>query len=173
MMCGFITIMWIIFRSVIAVKNKRISIKNELKLLLVYICIIVIARFVYFPMHMENGRVVPLNFDSSKIYPFRINIIPLVHLSDIYDGWQLYIIGNIVMFIPVGIILPFCFKQLNNIGKTILTGIASIIFIELSQLFFYERCTDIDDFILNTTGVILGAAIYFGIKRIKSQKKDV
>lgn len=35
----FITIMWIIVRASVAVIKKRFSIKHELKMLLVYICI--------------------------------------------------------------------------------------------------------------------------------------
>ena len=65
------------------------------------------------------------------------------------------------MFIPVGIVWPVCFKKLNNFGKTVLAGAAYSFLIEMSQLLFYDRGTDIDDLILNTTGVVIGALIYF------------
>lgn len=73
------------------------------------------------------------------------------------------IIGNITMFIPVGIIWPICFKKLDTPAKTILAGFGYSLLIELSQLLLYERLTDIDDLILNTIGVTIGAFIYFGI----------
>ena len=41
------------------------------------------------------------------------------------------------------------------------------LFIELSQLPFYDRCSDIDDLILNTVGIFIGALIYFGVKRAR------
>jgi glycopeptide antibiotics resistance protein len=79
------------------------------------------------------------------------------------------IIGNIAMFIPVGIIWPICFKKLDNIGKTILAGAGFTLLIELSQLFCYGRHTDIDDLILNTTGVAIGAVIVFAIRKARAK----
>ncbi|MBQ0002890.1 MAG: VanZ family protein [Treponema sp.] len=59
----------------------------------------------------------------------------VVHLFDIYDGWQINIIGNIAVFIPLGIIWPFCFGKLNSVKKTAFTGFCFSLFIEISQLF--------------------------------------
>lgn len=42
---------------------------------------------------------------------------------------------------------------------------------EITQLPFYSRCSDIDDLIMNTTGVFIGAIIYFGIKSLKARNK--
>lgn len=168
----FITVLWIALRAIFAIKNKRIDIKNELKLLTIYICIVVISRFVYFPLGLENGHIKPLVFDAERIVPFRMNFVPIIHMFDDYDGWLINIIGNVTMFIPVGICCPLCFKQLDTIWKTILAGAASTLFIEISQLLFYNRCTDIDDLIMNTTGVIIGAAIFFVIRNIIMKHKD-
>ncbi|MCR5022738.1 MAG: VanZ family protein [Lachnospiraceae bacterium] len=34
------------------------------------------------------------------------------------------------------------------------------------------RCSDIDDLILNTTGVVIGVVIYLGICAIKTKKEN-
>ena len=136
-------------------------------MLLVYICIIVITRIVYFPWHHVNGQIVPMRFDISKVLPPWVNLLPIVHLFDIYDGWKMNIIGNITMFIPVGIVWPICFKELDTIGKAILAGGGFSLFIEITQLLFYERCSDIDDLLLNTTGVTIGSLIYFGVYKLR------
>lgn len=162
----FITLVWIAIRAVIAVKNKNISISREAQLLLMYICIIVIVRIVYFPMHLVDGHIGVLKFDPSRIIPVWYNLVPIIHMFDSYDGWLMNIIGNVTMFIPVGIIWPICDKKLDTIGKTILAGAIFPLCIELTQMLFYERCTDIDDFLMNTTGIAIGAVIYFCIKRI-------
>ena len=166
----FITAVWILLRVIFAVKNKTVDIKNELKLLTVYICIVVIARFVYFPMGLENGHIKPLIFDASRILPIWFNLVPIVHLFDVYDGWIVNILGNIAMFIPVGIVWPICFKKLNTLGKSILAGGCFSLFIEIAQLLFFDRCSDVDDLILNTTGVVIGALIYFGIKKLRKKR---
>ena len=167
-----ITIVWIIVRGVVAVKSTSFSLKRELQMLLAYICIAVISRFVYFELHLENGKIQPLKlgFDGEGA-SFR----PFFFLVDRYDGWLINIIGNIAMFIPVGIVWPICFKKLDSIGKTILAGAGYTFLIEVSQLFCYGRHTDIDDLILNTTGVVIGAIIIFSIRKIRKigkGKKD-
>lgn len=140
-------------------------------MMMVYICIIVIARIVNFPWHHVNGLIGTMKFDASKIIPPWVNLLPILHLFDIYDGWQMNIIGNITMFIPVGIVWPICFKKLDTIGKSILAGAGFSLFIEISQLFFYERCSDIDDILLNTAGAAIGALIYFTYKKLRVIKR--
>ena len=118
----FITLAWIVTRAICAIKNKRVDWKYEAKLLTVYICLVVIARIVYFPMRLVEGRIASLVLDVDKIFPLWINLIPIVHLFDVYDGWLINIIGNVTMFIPVGLAWPFCFKKLDTLGKTVLAG---------------------------------------------------
>ena len=160
-----ITATWISARSVIAVHSKTFSIKRELQMLLVYICLVVIARFVYFPLHHINGEIGTLKVGFTETSADKISIIPFNFLFDRYDGWQINIIGNIAMFIPVGIVWPICFRKLNDIRKTVLAGIGLILIIELTQLLCPSRHTDIDDVILNTSGVLIGACIVFAIRR--------
>ena len=74
------------------------------------------------------------------------------------------------MFIPVGIILPVCFRKLNNVFKVTLAAFGMTLFIELSQLLLYDHSTDIDDLILNTTGAFIGAMIYFLVVIIRRRK---
>lgn len=169
----FISLAWVVARAISSMRNHKVDWKYEAKLLTVYICLVVIARIVYFPMRLVEGRIASLVLDVEKIFPLWINLIPVVHLFDVYDGWQINIIGNITMFIPVGFVWPFCFKKLDTLGKTVLACAGFPLFIEITQLPFYDRCSDIDDIILNTTGILIGALIYFGIKRLKTRKKSV
>lgn len=169
----FITLLWIVARIICGIRSKKVDLKHEAKLLTVYICLVVIARIVYFPMRLVEGRIASLFLDVNKIFPLWINLIPVVHLFDLYDGWLINIIGNISMFIPVGLAWPFCFKKLDTIGKTILAGGGFSLLIEITQLPFYDRCSDVDDLILNTTGVFIGAIIYFIIKRLRTYNKKV
>ena len=170
MIVGFITLCWIITRLSVFLLKKEFNILRELQLILVYICIVVIARMVFLPLHLVDGHLGTLVFDASKILPFRMNLKPFTFLNDFYDGWQINIIGNIAMFIPVGIVWPICFKKLNTIGKSILAGGCFSLFIEIAQLLFFDRCSDVDDLILNTTGVVIGALIYFGIKKAAQKR---
>ena len=168
-----ITLAWVATRVICGVKNHNLDWKYEAKLLTVYICLVVIARFVYFPLHQEEGRVASLFLDIDRMFPLWINLFPIVHMFEVYDGWLINIIGNITMFIPVGLIWPCCFKKLDTIGKVVLAGGGFTLFIEITQLPFYARCSDIDDLIMNSTGVFIGAIIYFGVKHLKNSKKMI
>ena len=167
----FITLAWVTVRVICDIRNQKVDWKSEGKLLTVYICLVVIARIVYFPLRLVEGHIASLILDVEKIIPLWINIVPIVHLFDVYEGWQINIIGNIMMFIPVGLTWPFCFKKLDTIGKTVLAGAGFPLFIEITQLPFYDRCSDVDDLILNTTGILIGAIIYFSVKWLTIRKK--
>lgn len=169
-MLAAITVIWVMVRSAACLKNKSFKWKREIRLLLFYICIVVIARFVYFPLHHVNGQIGTLIFDPDRIVPPWLNLTPLTFIQERYDGWQINIIGNVAMFIPVGIILPVCFKKLNNIFKVTLAAFGMSLIIEISQFLFYDRGTDIDDLILNTTGAFIGAVIYLLVMIICRRK---
>ena len=142
-------------------------------LLLMYINLAVIIRFTFFPRELVNGHIQPLIFDAKAALPFRINIVPLANLLQ-FDSikdiiWN--VVGNTAMLIPSGIILPVVYKKLNNFGKVIAAGAFISLCIELIQLPFASRTTDIDDLILNTLGVMIGYGIYSLVKKIKSSKR--
>ena len=164
-----ITCLWILVRGYWAVKAKTISWKRELQLLLVYICIIVVARITCFPFSKVNGQVQPLVFDGAKVFPFRINLKPFVYLFD-YPTMKealLNFIGNTTMFLPLGIVWPSVFRELDTHKKTIAAGFGFSLLIEILQLPFFDRVSDIDDLILNTLGFIMGYGIYLLVKKIR------
>jgi glycopeptide antibiotics resistance protein len=165
----FISAAWLVVRGFLALKNRRINWKRELRLLAVYICLITIARIVYFPKALVNGRIGLLRFDASMM-PGGIQPVPFARLFEKYDGWLINIIGNIAIFIPVGIVWPLTFKKLDSVLKATAAGFALSLFIEVSQLLFYERTSDANDLILNTLGAFIGAAVFFAIRAIKKSK---
>ena len=109
-----------------------------------------------------DGRIQPLLFDIDKIIPFWINLRPLVYLFDYPTKREiiLNLVGNIAMFIPLGIVWPAVFRQLDTPAKAIAAGAGFSLCIELLQLPFFGRATDIDDLILNSAGYIIGYGLY-------------
>lgn len=169
----FITVLWVIIRAFFWIKNRRIDWKREAELLLVYVCIMVIARITFFPLEKIDGKVQPLVFDIVNAFSFRINVLPFVNLFE-YDEMRdaiINFIGNTAMFIPVGMIWPLVFRELDSHWKTILAGIGFSLLIEVLQLPFYDRVSDIDDLILNTVGYLMGYGIYLVIRKIKRASK--
>ena len=92
----------------------------------------------------------------------KTNLIPLKVFYETYEQvfqrgniyyFLINFLGNIVMFAPIGVFLPLLWGLGEK--KTLQLGFASSLFVETCQLFLV-RGTDVDDLILNTTGVLLG-----------------
>ena len=169
----FISTLWLMIRAINWVKNKRIDPKREAALLLVYVCIVVVVRFTFCPFGKVNGQIQPLLFDYQKILPFWLNLKPFVYLFDYPTVREalLNLIGNTAMFIPLGIVWPAVFKKLNTHRKVIAAGVGITLTIELLQLPFYDRATDIDDLILNSAGFLIGYGVYLIVVSLRNYQK--
>ena len=174
-MVVFISIIWCLVRAACAIRTKRADWKREIQLLLVYICFVVVARFTFFPFSKVNGEIQPLIYESTKVFPFRINWIPLVNLLDYPEMRDILInvIGNTAMFIPLGIVWPSVYKGLDTHKKVILAGIGVSLCIEILQLPFFDRVSDIDDLLLNSFGFIIGYLLYLLVKLISKKARRI
>ena len=169
------TSIWLAIRIGVWGKQKHIDWKREAVLLLMYINLAVIIRFVFFPMSKVDSQVQPLIYDIATVFPFRVNLVPLVNLFD-HDNKRdllLNVIGNVAMFIPSGIVLPIIYKRLDSFIKVILVGGGISLCVEIMQLPFSVRASDIDDLILNTVGVMLGYEIYALVRCLKRTKRKL
>ena len=166
-----ITAAWCAMRAVCAIREKSLRPRREAQLVLVYICLVVVARFTFFPFSKVNGLIQPLVFDPARALPPRINLVPFVYLLDYPEKWEivLNLVGNTAMFLPLGIVWPVCFRQLNTPARAIAAGAGVSLTIELLQLPFFDRVSDVDDLILNTLGFALG----YGLYRLFRRRKDV
>ena len=167
------TAIWLLIRISIWIRQKSIDWKREAIRALMYINLSVFIRFALFPRDLVDGRIQPLVFDTTTVFPLRINPVPFVHLFD-YDNvrdivWNTF--GNVAMFIPTGIMLPIIYRRLNSVWKAAAAGALISLCIEILQLPFPSRASDIDDLIVNTIGVVVGYGIYSAVKRWQGRKK--
>ena len=164
---------WIFVRIAVWIKQKKINWKREALLLLMFINLAVIIRFVFYPLDKIDGEIQPLVFDVNKIIPFRVNLVPFVHIME-YDTKRDIIIniaGNVGMFVPSGIILPILYKRLNTFWKVVAAGAFISFCIEVVQILFVNSVTDIDDLIMNTAGCAIGYGIYALIRKLVFRKR--
>lgn len=80
-----------------------------------------------------------------------LNLIPF---AGILADWKNSIL-NVLLFVPLGIMLPLLWSNFNNPLKTVLFGFAMSLAIELLQILTF-RATDINDLITNTLGTYIG-----------------
>ncbi len=76
--------------------------------------------------------------------------------------------GNVVMFVPFGILLPMASSRFRALRKLVIAAIAASAGIELLQFGLglaglVTRSVDIDDVILNTLGAAMGFLAWYGV----------
>lgn len=171
-MLFFISVAWILVRVICWFRVRTADWKREAQLLLVYICIAVVVRFTFCPFGKVDGQIQPLLFDSTKIFPLRLNLMPFVYLFDYLElkDALLNLIGNVAMFIPLGIVWPAVFPKLDTHWKVVTAGVGVSLCIEILQLPFFDRSSDIDDLILNSAGYLLGYGIWLLMKKGRKRR---
>ena len=78
--------------------------------------------------------------------------------------------GNILLFVPLGFLLPRLFPRLQSLKNTLLCTAAIILCVEILQLFTLLGYFDIDDLILNTLGSAIGYGLHWLAGRSEIQK---
>lgn len=163
------TIIWIIFRVRYYLKNKPINKLREVFINLFFIYFLILVNLTIF----KYGYLT-LDFDI-RLYINYISFVETVKMftnefSDIHIA--LYnVIGNILLFIPLGFCIPLFFNKKNKLSKVILYGFIASLTIEVLQIFTPFNTTDIDDIIFNTFGSILGFIIFNIFYRIFKNTK--
>lgn len=64
-------------------------------------------------------------------------------------------VGNVILFIPIGVIAALCFRQ--NIKQSLLIGFSLSLIIECCQWFFWLGSFEFDDLLHNSIGAGIGA----------------
>ena len=99
------------------------------------------------------------------------NLIPFRSMSAqierITQWWALKnLLGNIIPFIPFGFLLPITYKKFSSAISIFVIGLASILLIESFQFFTKLGSFDVDDIILNMTGIVCGYVIFLVTNRL-------
>ena len=73
--------------------------------------------------------------------------------------------GNVIMFIPLGFLLPRVFPHLTSLPRVLLVTAVLITAVEITQLFTLVGSCDIDDLILNVIGSAIGYGFHLTAKK--------
>lgn len=140
--------------------------------LLKWVCFLAYLLFLGYLLFYSVG------FDRVEHAEYRYNITMFQEIMRYYNlgmrtnNWNLFVlnvIGNIVVFMPIGMFLPSLFSRCRNIFYTTILTLEISLCVELVQLLTKVGSFDVDDLLLNTLGGICGYIIYmiyYGIKRL-------
>ena len=105
-----------------------------------------------------------------------VNLHLFSSYKDAYNNFSLgewrNIILNILMFVPIGFLLPLLFKKCQCFYITYLAGFFLTLFIEILQLITKRGIFELDDILNNTLGCAIGYGIIMIFISLFKRKKS-
>lgn len=149
-----------IIYQIFIIKKKKIEKPSKKHLIWVYIFLL----YIFMSISVAGiGSVWDIGRYETIVRVNEINIIPFAS-----EGLMTYIL-NIIMFMPLGFLLPLLWEKMRDIKNVILTSFCFSLSLEVTQL-FNRRNSDIDDLIMNVLGAIIGFIIYQIFKKVFRKK---
>ena len=166
--------LWVALRLAINASRRRrnqpTSTAREFLLASLLLYLVCLAAVTVVPLPMSRLRT-PSSED--------INLIPVLHSVNclarrqtaVPEGVKFClenILGNIALFLPLGVILPLLWGRISSLRKIFVVAMLASLGIEVMQLLSRHlgsyRSVDIDDVLFNTLGACLG---YIGLEAVR------
>lgn len=112
-----------------------------------------------------------------SLTPFRTirlfeNVLAGDYSASLRQGAIVNLLGNIVMFLPLGFLPPLLWKGFRKLWKCLLWGGLIIVGVELVQLFALVGNCDVDDLLLNLVGIAIGYGLYHLLTVITKESRE-
>jgi glycopeptide antibiotics resistance protein len=144
-------------------------------------CLLVLSRFILFKKsprfykhyftHEYKSYRVQQGWDHANLKPFvTIRLFSSDRVSTEYRYKNIG--GNIIGFIPLGILLPLAWPFFKKWWRLALLVFCISLSFEAFQLLTGVGVFDVDDLILNTGGGIIGFILYAGARRLMKEDSN-
>jgi glycopeptide antibiotics resistance protein len=146
-------------------------------------CLLILTKYILFKKsphyyknyfsHQYSRNVIRQGWKQANFKPF--STIFLFYRSKRLREEYKYINigGNIIGFVPLGILLPALFLSLRGLWKIALVSFCISLLFETTQLFTGLGSFDVDDIILNTLGGMAGYAIYLLLGKLVRDDEEI
>ncbi len=125
--------------------------------LIIYLAVLFWQTFFYAYGSYQRFQQAIIEFN---LVPFKTIFHYMISFNRLnMNVWFFNLFGNVIAFIPFGLLLPYITKKLNNMWRIIVLTVLLSFFIELMQIVYGVGVFDIDDIILNTVGGTVGYII--------------
>jgi len=140
-------------------------------------CMLVLTRYILFKGVISESIVTTSGVQGKKVITKgfkKANLVPFASLKMFYSVRRKYtyvaknILGNIIGFMPLGVLLPVLFVRLQSWHKTIGAIFLISLSFEIIQLITGRGVFDVDDILLNTIGGAIGYLFYFISNKLMS-----
>lgn len=144
--------------------------KRQILFAVYIIFVLKVIIFKYSYEHLQSimdtwsKEVILEGLDSANFTLFRTIHMYIVY-ADRLNSFE-NLAGNVVVFMPFGMFLPWIWRRFRNFADTFLAAFLFSMSIEIFQLFSAFGAFDVDDILLNCAGSIVGYLIYMTGERI-------
>lgn len=153
--------------------NMKLTDKRKRQILFaVYILFVLKVIIFKYPYGQLRGimdtwsrEVILEGLDSANFTLFR-TIKMYIDYADRLNSFE-NLAGNVVVFMPYGVFLPWIWKRFRNFADTLLAAFLFSVSIEVFQLFSAFGAFDVDDVLLNCVGSIAGYLIFMIGEKLK------
>ncbi len=132
-------------------KHKLLSKASIYIIFIIYIILLLKTTVFRYDFFLFGGSV--------NLYPF-FGYFYLIEAKRYFYTTYLFV-GNIICFVPFGILVPLISKRNILFSKTLVLGFILSLAIETAQYILGTGISEVDDLILNTIGVLLGYLIIY------------
>jgi len=142
-------------------KRGKISIWILFSIYLLILLKVILFKYPIPIREILKGHQIPISYKIKSS-----NFIPLKSIFQfLFKGNNIKIslenvLGNIVVFVPFGFLLPTLLDRTNKFKIVVLSSFILSLMFEVIQLFTVLGDFDVDDILLNTIGGILGYLFY-------------
>ncbi|MDE6607643.1 MAG: VanZ family protein [Lachnospiraceae bacterium] len=152
--------------------------KRQILFAVYIIFVLKVIIFKYSYEHLQSimdtwsKEVILEGLDSANFTLFRTINMYIVY-ADRLNSFE-NLAGNVVVFMPLGMFLPWIWRRFRNFADTFLAAFLFSLSIEIFQLFSAFGAFDVDDILLNCAGSIIGYLIYMiGEKLVSALQKKI
>lgn len=126
-----------------------------------FVLVFFFACYIFAVFYLTGaGTLFDLTMYGIEVRAGEVNLLPFSRDIDL-TGYVL----NILLFVPLGFLLPVISPRSGKLTYMVLFGFCFSLLIEISQLCNHRR-TDVDDLIMNTIGAVIGYLLYAILNKI-------
>ena len=163
-----ITYFGVLLACFIVYKIKKHNKYKFIFIALLTLYILCVIKVVFLPLSVFDQDFINEYLKPEIDYVPYYQLVPLKSINMVLDSplWYIQILGNILLLLPLSVFIGFMLGERGRILKICLIGMMTSVIIEAVQLIidlltnYPNKVMDIDDFILNSIGVIIGAICF-------------
>ncbi len=144
--------------------------------------LVLLAAVVFLPFRVDPGlRADDAVWDRAAFLARSVNLVPFASIRltlahpERLGAWA-QIGGNLILLAPLGVLVPLLFPSMRRWRRMAVLSVGCAVAIEATQLLLFWirlsiRAIDIDDVILNVTGVLVGYTVWIVWQRLSRRRR--